>query len=117
VRKKGLPPGEDELFSEEAALFLMRFGVRAMAEKRCVSERTLRRQFERFGLGIEEHLAGIRRALIPRLLASKTPLSDVAAQLGFASAKTLARYVQREFGLSPRELRRKCQRREKEEKE
>lgn len=103
--ERRLSPAE-ELLSEELALSLVRFGVRAVAENRRVSERTLRRQFEREGVTVQEHVAHIRLEMARRLLVSRRPMCEIAGELGFASTQTFDRFVHREMGLTPTSLRR-----------
>ncbi len=97
----------DDLLSDETALFIMQFGGHLAADSRGVSTRTLRRQFERHGVTLSEHMMRKRRELAMSLLADGVPIRDVARRLGFASAQTFARFVHREFGITATTLRRR----------
>ncbi len=97
----------EDLLSDEMALFIMRFGGHLAADSRGVSTRTLRRQFERLGITLSEHMTRKRRVLALSLLADGTPIREIARRLGFASAQTFARFVHREFGTTATVLRRR----------
>lgn len=87
-------------------LVLVRLGVRAAAELLGISERTLRRQFDRRGLRLHDHLVARRREMTLGLLAGDLPVATVASRLGFASSQTFARYVRRQFGATATNIRR-----------
>ena len=87
-------------------LLLVRLGVRAAAELLGISERTLRRQFDRRGLRLRDHLVARRREMTLGLLAGDLPVTTVASRLGFASSQTFARFVRRQFGATATDLRR-----------
>ena len=97
----------DELLSDETALFIMHFGGHLAADSRGVSTRTLRRQFERLGVTLSDHMMRKRRELALSLLADGLPIRDVAGRLGFASAQTFARFIHREFRTTATLLRRR----------
>lgn len=90
--------GVPDLLDEETALFLLRFGIRLGVGLFGVSERTLRRRFERRGVRLSDLLAKRRRREALRLLSEEIPLKAIAPHLGFSSTQTLARYLRREFG-------------------
>jgi len=109
------PEGGDDLLrpeerildrlNEETVLFLLRFGIRLGVGIFGVSERTLRRRFERQGLRLSDLLAERRRQEALRLLAGDLSLKAIALVLGFSSTQTLARYLRREFGATATTLR------------
>jgi AraC-like DNA-binding protein len=92
--------------TSETDLILVRLGVRAAAERLGISERTLRRQFDRRGLRLRDHLVARRREMTLGLLAGDLPVATVASRLGFASSQTFARYVRRQFGATATDVRR-----------
>jgi AraC-like DNA-binding protein len=94
-----------DLLDDETVLFLLRFGIRLGVGIFGVSERTLRRRFERFGVPLSDLLGERRRQESLRLLAGDAPLKTVALHLGFSSTQTLARYLRREFGTTATVLR------------
>jgi AraC-like DNA-binding protein len=96
-----------DLLDEETVLFVLHFGIRLTAGRWGVSERTLRRQFERRGVRLCDLLQERRRDLTRRLLAGDLPVGTIALRLGFSSSQTFARYLRREFGTTARELRRR----------
>jgi len=108
-RTSPLPSSADEfaLLSEEMAIFLVRFGPRLAASRHGISERTLRRRFERRGLRLADHMKESRRRLAERLLATDLPLTTVSDRLGFGSPQTFARFMRREFGETASSLRRR----------
>ena len=95
-----LPSSADEfaLLSEEMAIFLVRFGPRLAACRHGISERTLRRRFERRGLRLAVHVRESRLRMAERLLATDLPVTTVSDRLGFGSTQTFARFMRREFG-------------------
>ncbi|MGE5345181.1 MAG: helix-turn-helix domain-containing protein [Acidithiobacillales bacterium] len=107
--EKGGPHQREEalldLLDDETVLFLLRFGIRLGVGIFGVSERTLRRRFERFGIPLSGLLGERRRQEALRLLAGDAPLKTVALHLGFSSTQTLARYLRREFGTTATVLR------------
>ena len=95
----------DDLLSDEIAVLLLRYGAHIVAERREMSDRTLRRAFERRGVSLLEHLRARRRAMALRLLSTGLSFETVAHRLGFASSQVFARFVRREFGRTGSELR------------
>ena len=104
-----LPSSAEEfaLLSEEMAIFLVRFGPRLAASREGISERTLRRRFERRGLHLAAYTKESRLKMVPRLLATDLSLTTISDRLGFASSQTFARFVRREFNETPTEARRR----------
>jgi AraC-like DNA-binding protein len=99
--------GEFALLSEEMAIFLVRFGPRLAASRHGISERTLRRRFERRGLRLADHMKESRLRLAERLLLTDLPLTTVSDRLGFGSPQTFARFMRREFGETASSVRRR----------
>ena len=99
-RTSSLPSSAEEfaLLSEEMAIFLVRFGPRLAACRQGISERTLRRRFEREGMHLAAYTKECRLKLARRFLATDLPLTTVSSRLGFSSPQTLARFMRREFG-------------------
>lgn len=93
------------LLDEKDELRLLRFGVRKVAEHLGVSERTLRRRYERQGIRLRDHLRLRRRELAVDLLGGDLPVRTLSSRLGFSSPQTFARFVRREFGDTPTGLR------------
>jgi AraC-like DNA-binding protein len=106
-----VPPELDgetlDRLDEETVLFILRGGIRLAAGKWGVSERTLRRRFQRKRLRLCDLLQKRRRDMTLRLLSGDLPVGAVAERLGFSSSQSFARYVRREFGATARELRRR----------
>ncbi len=94
-----------ELLDDETVLFLLRSGIRLGAGIFGVSERTLRRRFQKQGIRLSDLVSERRRTEALRLLAGNFPLKTIALLLGFASTQTLARYLRREFGVTATVLR------------
>lgn len=95
-----------DLQDEETVLSLLCEGIRLAANRRGMSERTLRRLFEREGLCLRDCLQGRRRELTVHLLEGHLSVGSVAERLGFSSSQTFARYLRREFGMTATGLRR-----------
>lgn len=96
---------ERDLLSEETALLLLRCGSAVVARQYGVSERTLRRRFEKIGSRLEWHCAERRRNIALRLLAEGLPNEVIAARLGLSSASSFCRFAKREIRESPKDLR------------
>lgn len=109
ARTNPLPSSAEEfaLLSEEMAIFLVRFGPRLAASRHGISERTLRRRFERRGFRLADHMKDSRRRLAERLLLTDLPLTTVSDRLGFGSTQTFARFMRREFGATGTVVRRR----------
>ena len=80
----------DYLLSDDLVLFIVRFGLRLTASRWGMSERTLRRIFDRLGTTPRELVHGVRRREAERLLRTDQPLPDVARHLGFSTEKTFS---------------------------
>jgi AraC-like DNA-binding protein len=108
-RTSPLPSSAEEfaLLSEEMAIFLVRFGPRLTASRKGISERTLRRRFERCGLRLAVYTKESRLKLVQRLLATDLSLTTISDRLGFASPQTFARFMRREFNETATEARRR----------
>jgi AraC-like DNA-binding protein len=71
-----------------------------------LSERTLRRRLSDGGIGYQGLVDQIRQArALELILASRTPLAQVAAQTGFSDARALRRAFKRWTGQVPSALR------------
>jgi AraC-like DNA-binding protein len=94
------PSGAEEftLLSEEMASFLVRFGPHLTAGRLGISERTLRRLFERRGLRLADQLKQNRRRLTEHLLPTDLSLQTISERLGFGSTQAFAHFMRREFG-------------------
>ena len=85
---------------------LFKEGPKALAKRRGVSVRTLRRRFLDFGTTLGGFLRARRAALAVQLLAQPGALvRDAARRLGFSSDAAFIRFFKREFGRTPGELR------------
>ena len=104
-----LPSSAEEfaLLSEEMAIFLVRFGPRLAASRQGISERTLRRRFERRGLRLAAYTMESRLKMVPRLLATDLSLKTISDRLGFSSQQTFARFMRREFNETATAVRRR----------
>lgn len=67
------------------------------------SERTLRRQFEQHETSLRVVLDDVRRARADELLATGTPLKEIAFVLGFSEPSAFSRAYKRWTGKAPRE--------------
>lgn len=109
ARDEGACPydgGPDDLLGDATALSILRNGLSFTAVRRGVSERTLRRQFQRAGISLSRHLVEKRRVLSILMLASGSPIAEIAETLGFSSPQTFARFVRRELRTTATALRR-----------
>jgi AraC-like DNA-binding protein len=92
--------------SDDSLDMLFAAGPKALARRRRVSMRTLRRQFVRAGTTISSYLRVARRESVIELLRrADLSLGEVARRLGFSSSMVLVRFVRREFGATPGSLR------------
>jgi AraC family transcriptional regulator len=62
---------------------------------------------ESFGASVHRYVVARRVERAARLLAQGTPISDVAAEVGFAHASHMARWMRRLLGSTPNQLRRR----------
>ncbi len=94
--------------AHETPLFiLMRDGIAPLARHFGISARTLRRHCARAGLRLDVQRRALRRELVMILLATDLPISDVAHRLGYASSKTLARFLKKTFGATATHMKRR----------
>ncbi len=107
ARSRPSCPEPLDLLSEEMALFLVRFGPRLAASGHGISERTLRRRFQRRGLCLLDYVKQNRRRLTESLLLTDLPLTTVCRRLGFGSNQAFAHFMRREFGTTAKALRRR----------
>ncbi len=105
VRSQPSSRRESDLLSEEMALFLVRFGPRLAAGSQGISERTLRRRFQRHGLRLHDYLKENRRRLVESLLRTDLPFTTISCRLGFGSNQAFAHFIRREFGTTAKTLR------------
>lgn len=89
---------------------LIRGGIGSLARYFGMSSRTLRRYCARAGLHLSIHRNELRREELIVLLSTRLPIAEVADRLGFSSSQTLARFVRKEFGSTPTQMRRWAQR-------
>lgn len=110
IRDGAPATGQSQPASDDSLDTLLDEGPKALAKKRRVSVRTLRRQFVRAGTTLSSYLLGVRRRGVASLLRHpELSLAEVARRLGFSSSNVLVRFVRREFGATPGALRQKLQ--------
>jgi AraC-like DNA-binding protein len=98
--------GQMRPFSDDLTDCLLLEGSKALAKRRGVSLRTLRRQFAARGTTLADIVLSRRAALTMNLLqGDEISLRRVGQLLGFSCATSFSRFVKREFGQSPRDLR------------
>jgi AraC-like DNA-binding protein len=94
------------LATDDSAEVLLSEGAKALAKKRGVSLRTLRRRFRSRGITLSGFVQTRRAALTVNLLQQPGALvRDTAKKLGFSSDVAFIRFVKREFGKTPGDLR------------
>jgi AraC-like DNA-binding protein len=92
--------------ADDTAEILLSEGSKALAHRRGVSLRTLRRRFSSRGVTLQGFRSAHRAALTLNLLQEPNArLNDVAVALGFSSGASFIRFVKREFGKTPGALR------------
>lgn len=92
--------------TDDSAEFLLSEGAQALAKRRGVSLRTLRRRFLSMGTTLSGFVHARRAALTVNLLQQPgTRVRDAARRLGFSSDVAFIRFVKREFGKTPGDLR------------
>ena len=89
---------------------LVERGGRGLILSTGVAGRTRRRMLARGGAGLNEVKRAARRTLAASLLSSSLPLKEIARKLGYSSTQTLSRFIRKEFGTTPIELRKELQR-------
>lgn len=96
--------------SDDSADMLLVAGPKALAKRRRVSVRTLRRQFVRAGTTLSSYLRVARRqGVVVLLRRADLSFEEVAKRVGLSSAIVLVRFVHREFGATPGALRQRLQ--------
>ena len=89
---------------------LVREGGKGLARQEGVSFRTLRRRFKDRGMTISEARLTRQASMVVNLLQLKdVTLRDVALRLGYSGVPALTKFVRREFGVPPGNLRRQLQ--------
>ncbi len=96
-----------DLLDDETLVLLVREGLAAAAQRRSMSARTFRRRISQTGTTTSEVVRQNRRMLSILLLRRESPMRDVSASLGYRSERCFLRFVRREFGASPTELRKR----------
>lgn len=97
---------EREPATNNSTDYLISQGSKALAKRRGVSVRTLRRQFLAFGTTLSGFIRARRAALAVQVLKRPGALvRDAAKRLGFSSDTAFVRFVKREFGRTPGDLR------------
>lgn len=92
--------------TDDSAEILLSDGANALAHRRGVSLRTLRRRFSSLGTTLSDFVCARRAALTMNLLQQPgTRVRDAARALGFSSDVSFVRFVKREFGKTPGALR------------
>lgn len=92
--------------TDDSAEFLLSEGAKALAKRRGVSLRTLRRRFLSLGTTLSGFIHARRAALTVNMLQQPGALvRDTARRLGFSSDVAFIRFVKREFGKTPGVLR------------
>lgn len=104
-RHNGIRSHDPDLFSDETLVILVREGLGAAAERKSMSKRTLRRRIREAGTTVSEIVRGARRSLSLRLIPRDDRMSEISSWLGYESSRCFSRFVRREFGETPSELR------------
>ncbi|HSB64643.1 MAG TPA: helix-turn-helix domain-containing protein [Thermoanaerobaculia bacterium] len=92
--------------TDDSAEILLLDGAKALAHRRGVSLRTLRRQFSSLGTTLSDFISARRAALTMNLLQRPgTRMRDAARALGFSGDVSFVHFVKREFGKTPGALR------------
>jgi AraC-like DNA-binding protein len=82
------------------------FGIRHIAHRLNLSERTLQRYLNEEGTQFNELLDDVRRDLLALYLNdAQMPLKEIASRLGFSSHSSFSRAVRRWHGHAPSMLR------------
>lgn len=93
------------LLSEDDALALVAHGLRVVALRSAVSERTIRRRFDAAGKPVHLVVRRVRIEATRSTLAASVPTTVIAHWLGFTNPEAYRRFVRREMGTSIREIR------------
>lgn len=92
--------------TDDSTEILLSEGAKALAHRRGVSMRTLRRRFASLGTTLSDFVCSRRAALTLNLLQQPgARVRDAARALGFSSDASFVRFVKREFGKTPGTLR------------
>jgi AraC-like DNA-binding protein len=110
IRRSGKEATGREVIGDETLVFLLRGGLSAAAHRKSMSMRTLRRRVSECGTTVTEIVRQARRALAIRLLRQEGQMTDIASSLGYESGRCFLRFIRREFGVSPTELREEVRR-------
>jgi AraC-like DNA-binding protein len=90
---------------------LVREGAKALARREGVSFRTLRRRFKDGGVTVFQARITRRASMVVNLLQDKhADLHYVSRTLGYSSVSAFAKFVRREFGVTPATLQRELSR-------
>ena len=92
------------LLAEEDALALVAHGLREVALRTAVSERTIRRRFDAAGKPVHTVVHRVRIKATRCALAASVPTNVIARWLGFTNTEAYRRFVRREMGVSIREM-------------
>lgn len=92
------------LLAEDDALALVAHGLREVAQRTAVSERTIRRRFDAAGKPVHTVVYSVRIEATRCALAASVPTTVVARWLGFTNTEAYRRFVRREMGVSIREM-------------
>jgi len=92
------------LLAEDDALALVAHGLRAVAQRAAVSERTIRRRFDAAGKPVHTVVHRVRIEATRCALAASVPTTVIARWLGFTNTDAYRRFVRREMGVSIREM-------------
>ena len=93
------------LLAEDDALALVAHGLREVALRMAVSERTIRRRFDAAGTPVHVVVHRVRIEVTRCALAASVPTTVIARWLGFTNPEAYRRFVRREMGMTIREIR------------
>ena len=97
----------DRLLGDEALALLVRDGLAGVAKREGMSKRTVRRRLKETGKTASEVVRTIRIEVALKMLKGSDPFRSISLQLGYESARCFSRFVSREFGRTPTEMRKK----------
>ncbi len=93
------------LLAEAEALALVAHGLREVAQRTAVSERTIRRRFDSAGSPVRDVVRRVRIEATRCRLVAFVPTTVIAGWLGFTNPEAYRRFVRREMGVSIRRIR------------